>query len=832
MRMSVKLKLALSFGVVIVLSMVSAGFGIYGLSRLDESLNTVVHGPTARTMLMLNIRADFINAVKAEKNMILSTTSEGMDVFDRDILKSRGQLAKAQEQYRAIATAEGLKFMQTFNGHWESYLAVQDKIRELARQNSSIRARDMSHGPVRQANQAFGEAVAALRTRLAGASGEHLKAVPLLERIAVLQMTALKDEKNVILADSAADMEKYERDSKTSLDAARQTRDQLLPLLTEEEKRLLDRVSERLEEWSRINAQVIAIARENSNNRAFELSAGTGRQILEQAQGVLDEVIQANQAIMNQAVKDAEVQYRDARTLLISVTVISLLVALDAASWMAITISRGLGQAVRLANAIAIGDLSQSVTVSSNDDVGDLAKALNQMTGNLRDTVAVAEEISRGNLAVTVKRQSDLDTLAVALEKMQCSLNTLVADAGMLSAAAVEGKLATRADATRHQGDFRKIVQGVNDTLDAVIGPLNVAAGYVERISKGDIPAKITDSYNGDFNTIKNNLNAMIDNLTNFALEIQMAAEQVAGGSEELSSSAEELSQGATEQASSTEEASASVEEMAANIKQNAENASQTEKIAHQSAKDAQASGEAVGRAVNAMQTIAEKILIVQEIARQTDLLALNAAVEAARAGEHGRGFAVVASEVRKLAERSQTAATEISSLSGDTVKIAQEAGQMLSKLVPDIKKTAELVEEISAACREQDIGAEQVNTAIQQLDKVTQQNASASEQMSATSEELAAQAEQLQTTIAFFHMEGQAQAAHPVRQDKRPSVEVAHLSADKPRLAKASPPRPMAPAAKRSNGKANGKANGRGEGIVLDLVAAGDGQDGQFERY
>ncbi len=818
MRMSVKLNLALSFGVVIVLSMVSAGFGIYGLSRLDESLNAVVHGPTARTMLMLNIRADFINAVKAEKNMILSTTSEGMEVFDRDILKSRSQLAKAQEQYRAVATAEGLKFMQTFNGHWESYLAVQDKIRELARQNSSIRARDMSHGPVRQANQAFGEAVAALRTRLAGASGEHLKAVPLLERIAVLQMTALKDEKNVILADSAADMEKYERDSKASLDAARQTRDQLLPLLAEEEKRLLDRVSERLEEWSRINAQVIAIARENSNNRAFELSAGTGRQILEQAQGVLDEVIQANQAIMNQAVKDAEVQYRDARTLLISVTVISLLVALAAASWMAITISRGLGQAVRLANAIAIGDLGQSVTVSSNDDVGDLAKALNQMTGNLRATVGVAEEISKGNLAVTVNRQSDQDTLAVALEKMQCSLNTLVADAGMLSAAAVEGKLATRADATRHHGDFRKIVQGVNDTLDAVIGPLNVAAGYVERISKGDIPAKITDSYNGDFNTIKNNLNAMIDNLTNFALEIQMAAEQVASGSEELSSSAEELSQGATEQASSTEEASASVEEMAANIKQNAENASQTEKIAHQSAKDAQASGEAVGRAVNAMQTIAEKILIVQEIARQTDLLALNAAVEA--------------SEVRKLAERSQTAATEISSLSGDTVKIAQEAGQMLSKLVPDIKKTAELVEEISAACREQDIGAEQVNTAIQQLDKVTQQNASASEQMSATSEELAAQAEQLQTTIAFFHMEGQVQAAHPVRQDKRPSVEVAHLSADKPRLAKASPPRPMAPAAKRSNGKANGKANGRGEGIVLDLVAAGDGQDGQFERY
>ena len=153
------------------------------------------------------------------------------------------------------------------------------------------------------------------------------------------------------------------------------------------------------------------------------------------------------------------------------------------------------------------------------------------------------------------------------------------------------------------------------------------------------------------------------------------------------------------------------------------------------------------------MQTIAEKITIVQEIARQTDLLALNAAVEAARAGEHGRGFAVVASEVRKLAERSQTAAQEIGALSGQTVSVAQQAGEMLTKLVPDIKKTAQLVEEISAACREQDVGASQVNQAIQQLDKVIQQNASASEEMSATSEELAAQAEQLQESISFFRI-------------------------------------------------------------------------------
>lgn len=281
--------------------------------------------------------------------------------------------------------------------------------------------------------------------------------------------------------------------------------------------------------------------------------------------------------------------------------------------------------------------------------------------------------------------------------------------------------------------------------------PIRQGVDFAGEVADGNLRATLDVKHKDEIGELAEALRRMISNLKRIVGDVMSAADQVTSGSQQMSSTAEQLSQGATEQASSIEEVSSSMQQMSSNISQNADNASETEKIAIQSAQDAEQSGQAVMEAVEAMNQIAERITIIEEIARQTNMLSLNASIEAARAGEHGKGFAVVASEVGKLAARSKDAAGEISELSSSTVDVAEKARNMLEQLVPNIRKTADLVQEISAASREQSNGADQINTAINQLDQVIQQNASASEEMASVAEELNGQAEELQHTISYF---------------------------------------------------------------------------------
>ncbi|MCE1247110.1 MAG: methyl-accepting chemotaxis protein [Firmicutes bacterium] len=288
----------------------------------------------------------------------------------------------------------------------------------------------------------------------------------------------------------------------------------------------------------------------------------------------------------------------------------------------------------------------------------------------------------------------------------------------------------------------------------SITKPLAEGVDAANKLADGDLTIHLEADSRDETGMLIGAMGEMVDKLRDVVTNVKTSADYVASGSHQMSATAEQISQGATEQAASAEEASSSMEQMASNIKQNSENALQTDKIAIKVSGDAQEGGEAVKETVKAMKDIAEKINIIEEIARQTNMLALNAAIEAARAGEHGKGFAVVAAEVRKLAERSQHAAAEISQLSLNSTRIAEKAGTLLEKIVPEIRKTAELVQEITVASNEQNQGADQINKAIQQLDQVIQQNAGASEELSATAEELSSQASAMQDMIAFFKLD------------------------------------------------------------------------------
>jgi len=320
-----------------------------------------------------------------------------------------------------------------------------------------------------------------------------------------------------------------------------------------------------------------------------------------------------------------------------------------------------------------------------------------------------------------------------------------------------------------------------NDEIGQLAGSMGVmqdslvqVSDIARQIAAGDLTTQIEQRSQND--QLMQALKDMVYQLSRVVAEVQNASDSVATGSQQVSSGAGQLSQSAAEQAALAEEVSAAIEEMSATIRQNSDNATETEKIARQAANDASQSGMAVDNTVSAMQNITEKISIIEEIARQTNLLALNAAIEAARAGEHGKGFAVVASEVRKLAERSQNAAAEISEVSGSSVAIAESAGVMLKALVPNIQRTAELVQEITSASREQDQGASGIAKSIQELDRLIQSSATTAEEAATIAEELLGQAVSLQEMVDYFKLDKQRAAieattiSHSVKPSSAPN--------------------------------------------------------------
>jgi methyl-accepting chemotaxis protein len=453
---------------------------------------------------------------------------------------------------------------------------------------------------------------------------------------------------------------------------------------------------------------------------------------------------------------------------------------------------------------------------------GDFRKVVEGVNATLDSVIAplniaanYVDNISKGNIPAKITESYNGDFNAIKNNLNQCidAINALVTDANHLANAAAAGQLSTRADSTKHQGDFRKIIEGVNNTLNSVIGPLNVAANCVDEISKGNIPSKITEQYHGDFNKIKNNLNTCIDAVNklvndanmlavaaadgritvradanqhqgdfrkvvegvNATLEtivapifaIKQAIEAINSAADEIATGNNDLSQRTEQQASSLEETASSMEELSSTVKQNAVNATQANELAIAASGVAVKGGIAVSQVVITMANINQSarkiediISVIDGIAFQTNILALNAAVEAARAGEQGRGFAVVAGEVRNLAHRSSTAAKEIKDLISDSVSKTAEgtiqvenAGKTMDDVVSSVKRVSDIIAEIATASSEQSAGIDQVNAAVTSMDETTQQNAALVEQAAAASESLLEQANALSDAVDVFKL-------------------------------------------------------------------------------
>ncbi|MBN2010983.1 HAMP domain-containing protein [candidate division KSB1 bacterium] len=472
----------------------------------------------------------------------------------------------------------------------------------------------------------------------------------------------------------------------------------------------------------------------------------------------------------------------------IFISIIAFAITFSIGYFIMTPIINALQKLTRVSKEVALGNVDVSIDAHSSDEIGTLADSFREMIASQKDKVEVAQQIAQGNLNVETHVLSDGDVLGKAMARMKNSINALISDVNQLSSAAIDGQLSTRVDVNKHHGEYRKIVEGINKTMDSVLNPIHEASSVVELIAQRNLKARMNGSYRGDHANLKKVLNEAIENLDSAMSQVLIGSTQVNIASDQIKSGSESLSQAASEQASSLEEISSSLKEMAAMIRQDTNNtveASSMSEKAHESTAEGMESMKQLSDVIERIKTSSDEtskvIKTIDDIAFQTNLLALNAAVEAARAGEAGKGFAVVAEEVRNLAMRSAEAAKNTSALIEEAVSNAENGVDVnrivvskLENINEQVRKVKDVINEITVSAQQQTQGIEQINSAIDQLNQLTQQNAANSEESASTAAELAMQAETMTKMVNSFKLTNTVSRQH--QSVKRPVYSDAQL--------------------------------------------------------